>query len=49
MNPPIDLLLRNVRIVTCTDDGCAIRSDGTASRVCRTVDTMPPPARAISS
>ena len=24
MNPPIDLLLRNVRIVTCTDDGCAI-------------------------
>ena len=24
MNPPIDLLLRNVRIVTCTDDVCAI-------------------------
>jgi len=24
MNPPIDLLLRNVRIVTCSDDTCAI-------------------------
>ena len=24
MNPPIDLLLRNVRIVTCTDDVCAV-------------------------
>jgi imidazolonepropionase len=24
MTPPIDLLLRNVRIVTCTDDACSI-------------------------
>ena len=24
MTPPIDLLLRNVRIVTCTDDVCGI-------------------------
>jgi imidazolonepropionase len=24
MSPPIDLLLRNVRIVTCTDDACTI-------------------------
>jgi hypothetical protein len=24
MTPTIDLLLRNVRIVTCTDDACSI-------------------------